>query len=265
MGLRMIRIILVVSIFMPFAVRATTCNDGEYLTDGKCTKCDTGYYCPTGNTMIKCPTNTQDWQQIYTDQGYEVSFVSNVVYYSWSHDGSPVSQNTNCHLGLSAYTSIGVFYSEPVFNGIDYDINYDKLWFQAAVGYYLAKYYFTSANTWYRGVKACTNAPAHAHYTGPGTPDEPKSGGATDYNDCPWECNDGYGLHGDGCAPLCKAGMRYIKTGGGLVFNLYSARHSSPTLAVRNNGTVCYGILVPGAGANTININRAGTIYHIEN
>lgn len=155
------------------------------------------------------------------------------------------------------------FLLENQFNGTNY-WGTRRLWRNAGSGYYLSSYWWSSGEDWYHGVKPCTNAPEYAHYTGPGTPDA-KNGSVVDANDCPWECDDGYSLHDDACVPLCGAGVRYIKTGGGLVFNLYPVAYSSPALAVRNSGTVCYGVLTDGTAVDAININIGGQVYHVEN
>lgn len=263
MMIGMMRIIFVVMICMPLAAHAA-CDIGYYLSDGECVRCTSGYYCPDENTEIKCPEDTNDWRAIFTERGYEVKSAVMTRYYSWASSGNPAYSIEHCHLGMNVETSVGRFYMEPRFNGVGYN-SYSMLWTSAKTGYYLSPYSWTSSANWYGGVKPCTNAPENAHYAGAGTPDEPKSGGATDYNDCPWECDDGYGLHGDVCVPLCGGGIQYIKTGGGLQFNLYSVAYSSPALAVRNGTIICYGVLGQGTSKNAINVNVAGKIYHTEN
>ena len=255
-------VIFVSMIFLPLSAQSATCDIGYHLTDGKCTKCQSGYYCPDENTELECPRNTQDWVAIFTANGYQVESMSQIYYWSWGPNGDAASRITDCHLGIHIETNTGIFYIEPVFKGIEYDTATAKLWHIARDGHYLSGFRW---NMWYQGTKTCSNAPAYAHYTGPGTPDEPKSGGATDYNDCPWECDDGYGRHGDVCVPLCGGGVRYIKTGGGLQFNLYPVAYSAPALAVKYNNTVCYGVLEMGTSKNAINVNVAGKIYHVEN
>lgn len=139
------------------------------------------------------------------------------------------------------------------------------MWKYAAPGFYLSDFYWASATTdWYHAVKECTNAPVHAHYTGRGTPDEPKSGGAKDYNDCPWECDAGYGRSGDECISLCTSGISHLRTGD-LSFNIYPTPRSTPSLHVLYNGQVCYVSLSPGSATDAINVKYNGQIFHTVN
>lgn len=258
---------ILLSAFIPLAARAA-CGRGYFMVDGECTRCPGAYYCPGDDTIVPCPEDTSDWPAIFTAQGYENISIFDASIGSWQPitGGAPYSIQ-HCYTSVYTKTSVGTFLLQTNFAGPGptYDANRDKLWYQAATGYYLSGYNWTSYETWYYGVKACTNAPDHAHYTGPGTPDEPKTGGATDYNDCPWACDEGYGAHNGACAPLCTSGVSHIKTSNGLQFNLYPIAYSTPRLAVQHNSIICYGILRPGADADSVNINYGGAIYHMEN
>jgi len=242
-------------------VAHAVCAPGYYLDNDECKVCSiSGYYCPGDDSMIRCPTDTTDWIAVYTNKGYTVYNVTEPHLWSASN---PFGNITDCHTRVYVTVTGGTFHIEPIFDGSPYNTNYQQLWTRANTGYYLSPYRSTSWDIWYDGVKPCTNAPANAHYTGPGTPDAP-DGSVRDANDCPWECNDGYGRHNDECVPLCST-ARYIKTETGLSFNLYSAAYSTPRLALQHKGIVCYGILAPGQAQNTINISYNGAIYHMEN
>lgn len=242
-------------LIIPFAAHAV-CDPGYYLSDGNCQKCVSGYYC-TNDIKYKCPENQLNQ--------YDIPDAISVTVkgpYSWGSQ----STTSNCVGHTFVTTPTGLYLAECHWNGKDYynPCSEAFLWYQATIGYYLSGYISTSFHAWYYGVKPCTNAPAHAHYTGAGTPDA-TDGSIIDANDCPWECDYGYGNHGDECVPLCSAGVQHIKTGTGLKFNLYHIAYSSPALHVKYNNTVCYSILSPGTAQNTINIDVSGTVYHVEN
>lgn len=248
-------------LFVPCVAHAV-CDPGYYLDNGECKRCsESGYYCPGNDSMIKCPPDETDWASEYTAQGYTVYNVHKDHF--WSNLQNPTGAKSDCHSGVYITVASGQFYIEPAYGATRYVSNAFQYWYSAAPGYYLSPYYDTTWYPWYRGVKPCTNLPENAHYTGPGTPDAP-DGSITDANDCPWECNNGYGRHNEKCVPLCDA-MQYIKTNTGLSFNLYPVPYSAPHLAVRHNNTVCYGVLVPYRAQNTINIHYNGTTYHVEN
>lgn len=255
----MIRLIFVIMILMPLAARAATCDAGYYLLDNKCVACGHGYYC-NNDERHACPINNANFTEI--NDGSIIRL--DAPYTKGGTTTAPAI--TYCIGQIVAQNPSGKYKAECPWNGINYydSCNGAFLWYEAYPGYYLSDYNFKSSAYWYRKVKACTNAPEYAHYTGAGTPDAP-DGSIIDANDCPWECDDGYGLHGNECVPLCGAGIQYIKTGGGLQFNLYPVAYSSPALAIKYNNTICYGVLSAGASQNTININLSGKIYHVEN
>lgn len=251
-------------IFMPAATYAD-CDAGYYLDGDVCKTCrGTPYYCPGDDIRYPCPEDDFDWYTAYTDEGYDVISISkNKTVITWASDNEPTTQIYHCYLNKTVVVSIGTFIAEHPFNGKNYWAT-SKLWYAAAAGYYLSDYHWTSYHDWYYGVKPCTNAPEHAHYTGSGTPDEPRTDGAKDFNDCPWECDDGYGNHNGDCVPLCTFAKR-IKTDTGLSFNLYPVAYTSPKLTIQYNNGVCYGILVPGRAKNTINVSYNSEIYHMKN
>lgn len=247
-------------LFVPCVAHAV-CNPGDYLADGECKRCISGYYCPGDDTMIKCPEDTTDWASEYTQKGYTVSDVRKEII--WSVTYNPAGKISDCHSGVYITVAGGQFYIEPPHNGTQYRTDAAKLWYSAAPGYYLSSYRSTTWYPWYHAVKPCTNLPDNAHYTGYGTPDAP-DGSIIDANDCPWECNDGYGRHNDECLPLCDAGVTHLHFRD-MALPLFPRAYSSPTLAIGINNQVCYGVLVPGRAQNTINISYDSMIYHVEN
>ena len=61
----------------------------------------------------------------------------------------------------------------------------------------------------------------------------------------------------------CAGDFSRIRTSTGLVFSLWAEKYTEPALCVKYNDTVCYGNLVSGNGANSININYNGQVYHL--
>ncbi len=244
------------ALFCTAPVIAATCAKGYYLDNGTCQQCNPNnepYYCPGDDIRHLCPRTDTNYEKYgYTFiKGAEVSWAS-----------SPTARNSNaCICDIYFRDAYGnEFLLENAFNGTDYWGD-RRLWYKAAPGYYLSSYNWSSGHDWYNALKECTNAPAHAHYPGPGTPDEPRAGGATDANDCPWACDDGYGRVGDACQPLCATGITHLHAGTVSV-PLFRDKNTSPALVVRTAGGVCYGNLTPGTGTG-INITVAGTNYHL--
>ncbi len=239
------------------AADAATCGAGYYLSDDQCQQCNPqnqGRYCPGDDNYYACPKTNTDYNQF----GY--TLVEGVEG-SWAK--SPINSSPNkCYGSMFFADEHGnQFLNEAPFNGTNYWRDTDFLWFKAGPGYYLAQYHYTSWQDWYDAIKICSNAPAHAHYTGPGTPDEPRAGGATDFNDCPWACDAGYGRVGDECKPLCGAGVTQLRAGD-MTVPLWAARQTTPALVVGINGSVCYGNLTSGRG-DGINIQYGTAVYHM--
>ncbi|MBD5388961.1 hypothetical protein HDR63_01755 [bacterium] len=239
-----------------YAASAATCDRGYYLENGACTLCNPGaapYYCPGDDNRYSCPTTDTDYEALlgYTYiRGTETSWSAGTsMNYCWSGMHFRDSHGNETLL-------------ECPWNGTNYVCN-RRLWYRAGPGYYLSTYDFSGAYDYYSNVRECTNAPAHAHYTGAGTPDGPvKTGGATDYNDCPWACDAGYGRVGDTCQPLCGAGVTHVHAGPAAA-PLFPTRRTSPSLVVRTGGGVCYGNLAAGRGAG-IHVTVNGATYHLE-
>jgi len=240
------------------------CSPGYY--GNECTRCPSGYYCPGDGEMYACPDDTTNWEWYLNEMGLKItSDIPPASIWSWNDDGGPGIIIRHCVAGFSVATNKGGVYIESKYNGTDYWSEKGLLWFDAYTGYYLSGYRFTSGAAWYFRIAPCTNAPEHAHYTGPGTPDAP-DGSVRDANDCPWECDAGYGLHDDICVPLCATGISTINTAGGQKFNIYPVRYSTPAVAIKYNDKICYAVLAPGRKNGTINIKMPdNTIYHITN
>ena len=81
-------------------------------------------------------------------------------------------------------------------------------------------------------------------------------------SNCPWVCDDGYGRIGDTCQPLCATGITTLRVGDASA-PLFTARPSSPALAVQTTNGICYGNLTAGRGTG-INVTINGTTYHLE-
>lgn len=257
------RIFLCLAICWGGTVRAATCGPGYYLNDGECKVCSPyGYYCPGDDSMIRCPEDTTDWIAVYTSKGYTVYNITEPHLWSTS---KPSGNINDCHTRVYVTVTGGTFHIEPGFDGTKYRTSSIQLWVRASTGYYLSPYDFTTWDTWYKGVKACTNAPENAHYTGSGTPDAP-DGSVTNANDCPWECDTGYGKNAnDECLPLCAGGATKFHAGAH-TFNLWRDRYTAPSLNIElPSGDVCYINLMPGLASGTINVSVRDATYHATN
>lgn len=246
-------------IMFPVATYAV-CGAGYYLENGECKLCNPGnepFYCPGDDIRYACPSTDTDYEKL---SGWKYL---NGLEVAWAGKGT-ASPNF-CYSGFRFRDSYGnQVLIECPFNGENYWCD-RRLWYVAANGFYMADYSFTSSYDWYSTLRKCSNAPENAQYTGPGTPDAP-DGSVIDANDCPWECQDGYGNHNGECVPLCDVGVRTMNTSDGIKFNLYPVRYSTPAIVIKYSDIKCYGVLTPGAAKNSINIQmNDGTQYHVIN
>jgi len=241
--------------WMPTA-QSAQCAAGYYLENGECMECNPDaipFYCPGDDMRYPCPVTDTDYEKLSgwkKIKGGEASWAS--------------TKNVSINRCVS-----NIYFQDPhgnivliecPFNGENYWCD-RRLWHVAGPGFYLADYDFTTSKDWYGSVRECTNRPANAHYTGPGTPDAP-DGSVRDANDCPWECDAGYGKSAGGeCVPLCNAGVTKIHAGGAHV-PLFNERHTAPALVVGYAGRICYADLVTGYATGAINISIDGAIYH---
>ena len=266
--MRSIAIILFV-LLMPISVHAATCSAGYYVDNGQCVVCNpyrTPYYCPGDDTRYPCPTTDTDYDVI-SGYHYLVGFspLSGQRVGEATAAREPARFVHDCVGRMYFSDNYGsIFLIEGYYDGNDYWQNNNKLWYVAGDGYYLSGYRGTSWENWYATVKPCTNPhPANSHYSGPGTPDS-VDGTIVDANDCPWACDDGYGLHGNECLPLCTAGPTRLNVGNGLSFNLYRDRITSPSINIMFvSGTVCYIGVATGAGK--LNIGDGTNVWHATN
>ncbi len=255
------RIAVGVILFCSFIVHvayADICAPGYWMDNDVCTQCKDGFYCPDGVEMLACPHNdTNDYAQMFGG-----TVIGKTSYSTYSYDGVHDSIET-CYSSTGVRTSkadihIQSYYRERVGTYT----NTTPYWHNAAVGYYLSPYFVTTYKDWYSGAKPCTNKPDNAHYTGAGTPDEPVLNGATDYNDCPWECDLGYGLIDGQCHPLCEWATQICA--GQSCYPVFRDVHSTPTIVLRIDAAHCFVVLRPGAATDGINIQVNGIIYHAE-
>lgn len=248
---------------------ADTCDPGYYYNDNnECVACNTSaaYYCPGDGLRHLCPTIDIAFDQwAYDTYGFSGRFSSDQYY--WTNGVQLRTQSQDC-------VSQG-YMQNDVANKIYFSVRYDTTqnayrelssiyYMLANPGYYL-KRSLDARNEYFLRFAVCTNAPLNAHYTGPGTNDT-YDGSIVDANDCPWECNSGYGQTDDGqCLPLCQAGITELHAGN-LVFNIYANKQTTPALNVKYNDTVCYVSLEPGIGTNALHMTDGnGTIYHTTN
>ena len=238
---------------------AATCDPGYYLKDGECQLCNPNLeavYCPGDNEQHACPTTNTDYAAF---SGWTVLSGHEA---KWANIKSRSIQDCRSSFYFQDPAGNQILTEFP-FDGVRYwgSDNY-IYYYQAGDGYYLAPYRQTDhERDWYGGAKPCTNAPTHAHYTGPGTPDS-ADGRIVDANDCPWACDAGYRQVDDTCQPLCATGIASLHAGGTAV-PLFGTRPSEPALVVQTAGGVCYGNLTPGRGTG-INITVNGATYHLQ-
>lgn len=272
-----VSLIFLLILSLPISARAATCSAGNYLNNGTCTPCLTqAFYCPGDDTRHPCPTTDTDYSDLsgYRDVTREYalyvfgSSVPTTGEWTWTAGSGSGAQSAYSCRGRILYMNDdgNAFFTESSWNGTNYyssgaiTSGMASFWFYAADGYYLSRWtqVWSRANL-YHAVKACTNAPTNAHYTGPGTPDS-QDGTIVNANDCPWECDAGYGRHGNECLPLCTAGITQLKTSTGISLNVYLNKTSTPAINIGYNNTVCYVNLEPGAGGLSFRYNN--TVYH---
>ena len=261
---------LIAIVFVQSA-RADDCGPGHYYNDNnECVVCQVNHYCPGDGTMQPCPeftyNNIEDVKPL--GAGYNVrSVVHAALNSSASYNNYDMISIERCRLTLF-YVEVDegrmreyrLGYS-PIRNA--YDVFVTKSWDRANAGYYLL-HPFSSPTRW-RDIKPCTNShPANSHYSGPGTPDS-ADGTIVDANDCPWECDSGYGQTDSGeCLQLCQAGVTEFHAGN-LMFNIYANKQTTPSINIKYNDTVCYVSLAAGSTTNAVHVKYQDTTYHTIN
>ena len=237
---------------------AANCPANFYLnSENECTYCGDKSYCPGDDVQYQCPDDK--WVGKY-EQFFDDTFISsgNSVISAWgsffTYNGEQyrIRSNINdCHRNVYLYTKNYSCLSQIAYNTTsqEYPVRCTH-YFVAGPGYYLSSYLETSSHVWYNGVKPCTNAPVNAHYTGPGTPDSP-DGTTKDANDCPWECDAGYGhTSDDRCLPLCRIGDTAMNG-----INIYAEKHTKYAMAVPRAGGVCWISAKRGQGGKLVPVN----------
>ncbi|MDE6571492.1 MAG: hypothetical protein K2L95_04750 [Alphaproteobacteria bacterium] len=243
---------------------AYTCGGGYYLgADGTCVICNSTtrdvHYCPGDDLRYPCPRTNTDYNAV---SGETLLSVNGEAFWI-----SPLAAS-------SPHSCMGVLYFrspegherlvESPWNGENY-YGTRGWYYRAGVGYYLSGYVWRSDRIWYSGVQPCTNAPAHAHYTDAGTPDA-TDGSFVDANDCPWECNTGYGRTDENtCQPLCTAGMTQLHVGNSIALNIYQTAQTTPALHIGHGAAICHINLAPGRASDTLNLMINGASYHAIN
>ncbi|MBR1380078.1 MAG: hypothetical protein IJ560_00600 [Alphaproteobacteria bacterium] len=212
------------------AARAATCNAGYYLDDaGKCVGCPACNYCPGDDTKIHCPLFTQTIQDVLELSGLQSIYSAACT--SREQETYPYTI-TNCGMGL--YTGSGAYDKDgnKVYAFLNYETQtglYTKFTLQyyilPGVGIWLQDEAWSGAKL-YKLANKCTNAPTNAHYTG----------GVIGENNCPWECDAGYGhTSDDRCLPLCRIGDTAMNG-----INIYAEKHTKYAMAVPRNGATCW-------------------------
>ena len=197
--------------FITPTVALADCGAGYWMNGTTCELCERtenpAYYCPGDGTRHQCPVDTPEMIEMY-EQLTGGRYILAGGYWTPA-SASLITNEKQCVHSIRIETSAGRYYRDGYFDGEKYWApGNSPLWYVAFAGHYLSGWLYLSTNHWYSGVKECTNAPANAHYTGPGTPDEPVAGGKKDYNDCPWACDDGYKRNGNECVvAICTVGQ----------------------------------------------------------
>ncbi|MBR1380022.1 MAG: hypothetical protein IJ560_00320 [Alphaproteobacteria bacterium] len=231
--------------------RAANCDAGYYLNAaGECVKCFTyvtdDVYCPGDDLRHDCPKADFATTTKYLDEkGYVLSKIGT----HWNNANSSVAL-TDCFVNLDLFDKNG----NAVYTQARYSISAQMFipmvyYYTGAVsGFYLSGVIFTDPAGRYRYYSRalqCTNAPANAHYTGPGTPDigdcpwecdeMPTNAHATN-GECEWECDDGFGhTSDDRCLPLCRIGATAMNG-----INIYAEKHTKYAMAVPRGGATCW-------------------------
>ena len=265
-------IIFLLILLFPIFANAAVCDAGYYLDEnGRCTVCWHNHYCIGDDIMRDCPVITysaNDIKDLLRNNGYDAtSFSAFELQSGWFFTQDTLTNIEKCILRVSGIKvvqgeidTLGFFYSTLANNYVRKRSG--TYWKSANTGYYLTGVH-ASGTLWYN-VKPCTNPyPDFSHYSGPGTPDS-ADGTIVDANDCPWECDAGYGrTKNDTCEPLCDAGITKLNTSNGLSYNIYAERHTTPSINLLRNNMVCYINLESGSATNAINIQHGNTVYHV--
>ena len=239
-------------VLVPNVLNAAICPKGWWLDNGVCTECGMaqGFYCPGDDGITPCPADTTDWDSVLGDVSYSLGGIG-----TWDIDVDPddvIGDPIDCHRYAFVSVPAGNYSYLGYYNGYDYSGNGAICWEKANVGYYLIGWYGVCG----KDALACTNAPAHAHYTTAGTYDN---------NDCEWECDCGYKKSpSNTCEPVasCAAGIGTLRVGSTSGFKIYAEKTTDPSLVIQYNNQNCYVCLGNGSGQNALNIRYGDATYH---
>ena len=235
---------------------AWECRAGYYGSsangDTACEDCGNGYYCTGGAQRVSCSTTIRADAPM-PDNVFSVSTGFDNAFFDRNH--ATRALDCYCDWYLSDETRTSYLKENSCMYGPashDYTAYTD-----CRTGYYAAEP--LGWGKWYTACRPCTNKPENSTYTSYATPSVMY---AVEDN-CPWECDVGYGRTPQGeCRPLCDAGITKIHTGA-IEIPLFASPHTSPAINVRiPGGTVCFGGLVAGAASGAMNIRVGDTVYH---
>lgn len=233
------------------------CRAGYYGSsangDVVCADCGDGYYCTGGAQRVSCTTTVSS----DLPPPKRIFSVSNGFPDSW-YDRNHGTRDLDCYCDWEfSDETRNIYINEgSCLYGI-YGPEFTA-YSDCRTGYYAADP--LGWGGWYTSCRPCTNKPEHSTYTSYSTP---SSMYAVEDN-CPWRCDDGYGLGADGkCAPLCDAGITHIRAGD-ISIPLFAEPQSMPAINVRVAGgyPVCYGMLATGRVNTGLNIKIGDTVYH---
>ena len=238
---------------LTLSARAATCDAGYWLNESnKCVKCQIGenYYCPGDDTRVPCPTASNEYFSNLANDTFGESTIISIKLNAWHGDGLITEPGWGCFTDVFIQTAMGNVLVESAYAENYWNIE-QLFWYKAAPGYYLSNYHGWTA--YYKTVLPCENTPpVHAHFSEETETDNPI---------CLWECDSGYGRHGNSCLPLCTAGITKFHVGNDVSFNVYRDKITTPSINVMvAGGTVCHVCVETGLGR--INISDGTSIWH---
>ncbi|MBR1380404.1 MAG: hypothetical protein IJ560_02340 [Alphaproteobacteria bacterium] len=244
LGMKYVFALLIFSVFISGVANAETCtcDVGEHMVNGQCKPCDVyyHYYCPGECREVQCP--------IPDFNLYEDLFNGKMIQTDYKVLISKASSEMDCYAEGLVDTDVGTLYIQfrsDETNGL-YKRQAGKTYISVKPGYYL-QWLEVGNIVWgykhYSGASPCTNEkPANSHYV---------SAPNLTTNDCPWECDDGFGhTSDDRCLPLCRIGATAMNG-----INIYAEKHTKYAMAVPRGGATCWIHATRDNGGKLIPIN----------